>query len=257
MDLGWLLQIGFAWFFIWPPAFYWIMHLTKQAIMADLGGPEAALGIGAAIGVALIGHTNEHLWMRVSCASILWLSALTVPIVGRFLHGKALLAIDIERMRKLSGILGGSANNPSALGELGRLCVKYGLTASAVGLLERAVAAAPHHMLDEKRMLQWVSRDLKGTPDDNPNTCPDCGFKNHPTEVRCKRCGRDILASLAGGAWLPERAAGRLVRLWLIVVCVLVLAPYIGSSVHSLVAVPLILLTVAAGVYLFWRTVTK
>jgi hypothetical protein len=251
LQLLWMLGL------LWIPAAYWIYSLAMTMVQADLGVMEGLFGIGAALGLAVVGVSTSQTWVAVSCSASLWLSAIGMPLVGRIMHKRAHLTIDMERMKKLCKVLTTSRRNVSALSDLGRFCAKYNLIASAIVFLEQAVSLAPQYTPDEKRQLQWLKRDFKGEPEDHPNSCPNCRELNPPDEVRCKKCGAMHLVLLAGGYWLPESAPGKLLRIWVVVLAVVFLAPAVGATIQSAVAIPLIVAIVVLAGLLLWRIVTR
>ncbi len=242
---------------LWAPAGYWIYHLFLRAVVADVGGVEAAVGIGAAIGLAAFGTFHPEGWVTASSSIALWLSAIGAPLADHLVNKHAHKTLDIERMKKACKALVSNPNNPSALADLGRSCHRANLNASAAIFLERAVAAAPQYMNDEKRMLQWVRRSVEGDPHDHPNSCPNCRYANDPGDILCKRCGGMVLVLLAGGRWLPESAPGKLLRIWAVALAVIFLAPMVGATMRSALAIPIIALVTIGGALLVWRIITR
>lgn len=253
VDTGPIVNLGLSIVLLWMPACFWMYSLLAGMIEAEIGAMEGMFGIGAAIGIALTCTASRSLATFLAGGAALWISAIGAPYARSFLHRRAHLNLDLEQMQKTCERAINSPRNSAVFTELGRMCAKMGLTASACLFLERAISLAPNFSADEKRMLTILRREIEGEPDDHPNHCPNCRTANAPGDIRCRKCQGPILVLLAGGNWLPQSAPGKILRIWIVVLGVLFLAPIIGVSLHSPLAVPIIAILTSGGMFLLWH----
>jgi hypothetical protein len=245
-------------FFAWLMAAGWIYTLITMLVEGDIDLIEFILGVGITF---WLGYTAINPFYHPSApyVSFAALGAVTLfmPIIRGYHHRKAHASIDAEQVERACLAIEFDPKNWGAEIDLARMCYKYKWLQPAVIHLERAVQMAPLYTYAESRTLKDWKRELARVKSPHTLVCMACGTRNTPERIRCHECGRLLLALLIGGKWVPEGMAGKILRIWLIVVALAIAGPWLAVALPSAIAMPVVITLFLLGTLMIGLVVRK
>lgn len=238
---------------IWIALAVWVVSLVHWMISGEIEAWLGILAMGIAVMLCYVAQKPPVPWL----SPVIFVSMVSLPVVlpfiRRSLDERELKNMELERMEKfISAILRQPDSTISRM-EVGRILVRYGFVAHAVGICELIKAAPLRQMDAEKREIKRWEFGL--TPQNSRiMPCLKCGSPGHASALLCPNCQANYIVIYLRGRVLGPALAKKLLVGWILGVGLLFAIPWVSTNLPpagSLLIIPMML---ALGGYTAYKT---